>query len=170
MTLYDGIIANSPNAALACTNRAAARVRERQDAQGALADCDTALRLDPKYADAYFNRATAELMLKRFNEASADATHAIELNVTRAEYLRSRAEERLTMRDFAGAIADSEKAMALDPSGPEANLSYRCRGIARVRLGDTTGAIADFNKAIELRPEIPAGTRTARALVKAGCQ
>jgi tetratricopeptide (TPR) repeat protein len=169
MAFYNGIIANYPNAALAYSNRAASRVRDTHDAEGALSDCDTALRLDPGYADAYFNRATAELMLGRFPEASADATRALGLNPNRAEYLRSRAEARLSMRDFAGAIADSEKAMALDPTGPEANLSYQCRGIARVRLGDTAGAIADFGKAIELRPEIPAGYQNrANARVLAG--
>ena len=157
MTFYDGIIANYPNAAIAYSNRAAARTREKQDAKGALSDCDAALRLDPKYADAYFNRATAKLMLGRYTEAFADATSAIGLNPAHAEYFRSRADARLAMRDFAGAIADSEKAMTLDPTGAEANLSYQSRGIARIRLGDTAGAIADFSKAIEMRPGIPTG-------------
>ncbi len=169
MTFYDGIIANYPNAAIAYSNRAAARTRETRDAQGALSDCDMALRLDPKYADAYFNRATAKLMLGRYTEALADATSAIGLNPTHAEYFRSRADARLAMHDFAGAIADSEKAMARDPTGPEANLSYQSRGIARIRLGDTAGAIADFSKAIEMRPEVATAYQNrANARVLAG--
>jgi tetratricopeptide (TPR) repeat protein len=153
MAFYSGIIGSQPGAAVAYSNRAAARIRNASDAEGALADCDSAIRLDPEYADAYHNRATAKMMLRKYGEALADSSAAIKLNPSRAEFFRTRADAQLATGDLAGAIADSEKALELDPHGPETFLAYQSRGIARIKMNDRAGAIADFSKAIELNPQ-----------------
>jgi tetratricopeptide (TPR) repeat protein len=156
MSFYGDIIGKYPNAAVAYCNRAAARLRESADAAGALADCDNAIRLDPTYADAYFNRATAKVILRKYQEALDDSNSAIRLNPRRSEFFQVRADTRLRLRDYGGAIVDSEKAMDLNPHGADVYMAYQSRGVARISLRDGAGAMEDFNKAIELNPRVAA--------------
>ena len=46
----------------------------------AIADFDKAIELNPKYADAYYNRGIAKRQLKQYKEAIADYDKAIKLN------------------------------------------------------------------------------------------
>ena len=53
---------------------------DKKDYQGAIADFDKAIEINPKYADAYNNRGNAKNQLKQYQEAIADYNKAIELN------------------------------------------------------------------------------------------
>jgi hypothetical protein len=152
MTFYGEILRRYPNAAIAWSNRGAARLRDLNDAVGAAADCDNAVRLDPGYAAAYFNRATAKLMLRRYEEALRDSNAAVQLNGRRSEYYQLRADIKLAVRDYRGAMGDSETALGLNPNGPEAYMAYASRGIAKISLHDGAGAIEDFNESVRLNP------------------
>jgi tetratricopeptide (TPR) repeat protein len=154
ITFYDNILAKYPKAVFAYSNRAAARISEQQDPAAAVRDCDAAIALDAGYAEAYFNRGTAEMLLRKFPEALADANKSIELNGTRRQYFQLRAAARLTVGDAKGALADSTRAIALDPQASDIAKTYLGRGVARISLDDAKGASADFTKAIELDPTL----------------
>ncbi len=156
ITFYDDILAKYPKAVFALSNRAAARITDRQDPAAALRDCDAAIALDAGYAEAYFNRSTAEMMLRKFPAALADVNKAIELNGARRGYFQLRAEARLAMGDAMGSLADSTKAIELDPQASDIAKTYLNRGVARISLDDARGAAADFTKAIELNPTLGA--------------
>jgi tetratricopeptide (TPR) repeat protein len=154
LTFYGDIIAKYPNAPIAYSNRAAARLREAGDPGGALADCERAIRLDPDYVDAHFNCATAKMMLHRPADALRDVNAAIALNAQRAEYYQVRADARLAVGDYRGAMADSDRTIALAPRRAEVYMAYVSRGIAKVSLSDTPGALRDFDAAIALDPNV----------------
>ena len=52
----------------------------KKDYQGAIADYDKAIELNPKEARAYYNRGVVKDELKQYKEAIADYDKAIELN------------------------------------------------------------------------------------------
>jgi tetratricopeptide (TPR) repeat protein len=168
ITFYGNIIAKYPNAVFALSNRAAAWIADRHDPAAAMRDCDAALSADAGYAEAYFNRGIAEMMLRKFPEALADANKAIELSGGRQGYLQLRAEARLAVGDAKGALADSTQAITLDPQASDIAKTYLSRGVARISLDDAKGASADFTKAIELDPKFGAAYQSrgnARALL-----
>ena len=152
MTFYGEILRRYPDAAIAWSNRGAARLRDLNDAAGAAADCDHAVRLDPGYADAYYNRATAKVVLRQYDGALRDSDAAVRLNGRRSEYFQLRADIKLALKDYRGAIGDTETAIGLSPGGPEAYMAYASRGIARIWLQDGAGAIEDFNESVRLNP------------------
>jgi protein O-mannosyl-transferase len=151
---YGDIIAKYPTAAVAYSNRGAALVRDASDAAGAVPDFDRAIRLDPGYADAYYNRATANMLLGRPGAALADVTKAIALRPGRSEYHQVSASARLALRDYRGAIGESDRAIALNPRGDDLYMAYESRGIAAVFLGDSAAAVRDFTTAISLNPRV----------------
>src|SRR5436190_244471 len=51
-----------------------------QDYDGAIADCNQAIEIDPSYETAYTNRAMSEYMKKDYDASIADDTKALELN------------------------------------------------------------------------------------------
>ena len=62
----------------------------KKDYQGAIADYDKAIELNPKDARAYYNRGTAKNELKQYKEAIADYDKAIELNPKDADAYNNR--------------------------------------------------------------------------------
>lgn len=63
----------------------------------------------------YTNRAAAQFMLKRFDEAKADCAKAVELDRGNAKaYIRS-AKAHVGLGDFAGALSQLERGMLMDP-------------------------------------------------------
>ncbi len=168
LAFYGDVIQKYPNASIAYSNRAAAKLREAGDVSGAVADCDEAVRLDPGYADAHFNCATAKMMLHRHVEALRDVDAAIALNPRRSEYYQVRADARLAIGDYRGAVADSDRSIALDPRRAEVFMAYVSRGIAKFSLSDAAGALRDFNQAIALNPKVAVvyqNRANARAMV-----
>jgi tetratricopeptide (TPR) repeat protein len=154
ITFYNDILATYPKAAFAYANRAAARLTAQEDPAGAVRDCDAAIAIDAGNADAYFNRGTAEMLLRKFPEALADANKSIELNGGRGQYFQLRATVRLAVGDAKGALADSTQAIALDPQSSDIAKAYLSRGVARISLNDTAGAAADFTQALALDPTL----------------
>ncbi|MEY3870880.1 MAG: hypothetical protein RLZZ338_4774 [Cyanobacteriota bacterium] len=135
--------------ALAYYNQGAVR-DDLGDKQGALADYNKAIELQPDLADAYINRGAVRSELGDTKGAIADFNKAIELQPDLAQAYNNRGAVRSELGDKKGAIADYNKAIELQPDYADA---YINRGKVRDDLGDKKGAIADYNKAIELQPD-----------------
>ncbi|KAH2821675.1 hypothetical protein KXV85_002587, partial [Aspergillus fumigatus] len=76
---FDTVISRTPQDAEALNNRCWTRAATG-DLQGALADCNQALRIDPGLSDALDSRGLVNLKLGRHAEAIKDYTDAIQRN------------------------------------------------------------------------------------------
>ncbi len=135
------------------------------DYQGALADYNKVIEIDPKYALAY--NARGVLKHDKLNDprgALADYKKAIELDPKLAQaYYHSAVLKQYKLGDPQGALVNYNKAIELDPKYAE---FYSNRGILKeYKFSDLKGALDDYNKAIELDPQY-AWAYYARGLLK----
>jgi tetratricopeptide (TPR) repeat protein len=118
---------------------------------GAIADFDRAMQLNPKDDAPYYNRAQARRLKKDTTGAIADYTRAIELGSTNPAAYNNRGNARADNNDREGAISDYTRAIELKSDYARA---YYNRAVARKEKGDESGAKADFKRARELDPEL----------------
>jgi tetratricopeptide (TPR) repeat protein len=127
------------------------------DLDGAMADFDRAIELNPKDDAPYYNRAQANRLKKDAAGAIADYTRAIELGSTNPAAYNNRGNARAENNDRDGAIADYTRAIELRPDYARA---YYNRAVTKQAKGDAAGAAADFKTAEKLDPEL-AGEESA---------
>jgi tetratricopeptide (TPR) repeat protein len=127
------------------------------DLNGALADFDRAIKLNPKDDAPYYNRAQAKRLKNDTAGAIADYTRAIELGSTNPAAFNNRGNARAENNDRDGAIADYTHAIELKPDYARA---YYNRAVTKQAKGDATGAKADFKTAAKLDPDL-AGEESA---------
>ncbi len=137
---------------------------EKFDLDSALAAFNEAIRLDPKFADAYCERGVVHgyyacvddinrrsAARKRENErAIADFNEAIRLDPKSAVAFRNRGEINRVKGDLDEAIADFTEAIRLDPKHAKA---YAGRGCAYKDIGELDRAISDLTETIRLCPK-----------------
>ncbi len=121
------------------------------DLDGAIADFNRAIELNPKDDAPYYNRAQARRLKKDTAGAIADYTRAIEIGSTNPAAYNNRANARAENNDWEGAISDYTRAIDLKPDYARA---YYNRAVARKDKGDASGAAADFKRARQLDPEL----------------
>ncbi|WP_341532336.1 tetratricopeptide repeat protein (plasmid) [Nostoc sp. UHCC 0302] len=124
---------------------------KKGDFRGAITDYNQAIKINPNYANAYYNRGIARDDLADLQGAIADYNQAIKINPNLAEAYINRGIARYDLGDKQGAIADYNQAIKINPN---LALAYSNRGIARYDLGDKQGAIADYNQAIKINPNL----------------
>jgi tetratricopeptide (TPR) repeat protein len=122
---------------------------DKGDPDRAIADCNEAIRLDPKLANAYLNRGKAYSDKDDFDRAIADYDQAIELNPKSSMAYNNLCDAYLDKGDNDQAITDCNQAIGLDPKFA---VAYRNRGNAYRYKGEVASAVADYNQAIELNP------------------
>lgn len=118
-----------------------------QDFAGSIKDFDKAIKLDPKYTDAYYNRGTSKMYMKDYKGALADFNKAIELKPDFLNAFTNRGVAKLKSDDLKGAIQDFDAAIKLDPANASA---YFMRGQVKLQSGDTDAGCADLTKSKEL--------------------
>jgi tetratricopeptide (TPR) repeat protein len=125
---------------------------QKGDYQGALANFNRTIQLDPKSSGAYYNRAI--LKTDNLNDpqgALADYNRAISIEPNSAIAYNNRGnlkEDKLN--DSPGGLADYSRAIQLDPNFA---IAYNNRGnLKKNNLKDPQGALADYNHAIQLDP------------------
>ena len=121
----------------------------KSDFDGAIADFDQAIRLDPNSAEAFNGRGAAWRAKGNLDRAVADFSDAIKLDRSHlgAYYNRGLVEEVKDEHD--AAIADLTTALRLDPDFVDA---YEVRSEASLGKGDPERAIADLDEAIRRDP------------------
>jgi tetratricopeptide (TPR) repeat protein len=124
---------------------------KRGDLDGAIADFNRAIELNPKDDAPYYNRAQVKRLKKDAAGAIADYTRAIDLGSTNPAAYNNRGNAKSEKNDRDGAIADYTRAIELKPDYARA---YYNRAFARKARGDTAGAEADFKQAHNLDPEL----------------
>jgi tetratricopeptide (TPR) repeat protein len=153
------------------------RAKERKaDWNGALADYDSLVALDPNNANSYYIRATQKKQHGDFEGAMADFTRAAELRSDPAGFT-SIGDMRKERGDITGAAAEYDKAIELcdrqiagtaksDPRSPLGSDPYFSRGCARELKGDLDGAVADYTHAIANNPARAAMAYGARGNIR----
>lgn len=124
------------------------------DLQRAIADFTEAIRLDPKFRDAYMNRGYAWYTAGQWRRGIDDYTEALKIdpNYARGYYLRSELWEGEGELDKA--IADMTEVIRLEPNESD---HYQKRGLLWLDNKDEEHAIADFTQAIRLDPKFISG-------------
>lgn len=117
----------------------------KQDYRGAIADYNQAIRLKPKYAQAYNNLAKLLENLGDMGAAMVNYNKAISAQPNYPQAYYNRASARQKLGDKFGALADYNNAISQDIGFADA---YTNRGILRAESGDHQGAISDYNSAI----------------------
>jgi tetratricopeptide (TPR) repeat protein len=88
-----------------------------KDYQGAVADYDKAIALNPKCGGYYCNRGDAEFWLKMVTEAQADYNKSIELDPHNAQAYFNRGKlKAVCLTNYTEAIADFTKAIHMPSS------------------------------------------------------
>ncbi len=149
LSLWNDVLGKYPDVPFALNNRGIAR-NASGDVEGAVADYQRAIRLQPDYSKPYENRGNARLALGRYREAIADYDAAIRLDPSQATSYYNRGLARDYLGDPASAIPDYDEALRLAPGLVEA---YYSRGGARANTGDLPGAIDDYSQALRLDPD-----------------
>ena len=122
-----------------------------QKGDEAIVEFDEAVRLDPKYAQAYIDRGLAYSRKGDPDRAIADYNKALRLDPKLALAYAGRGHAYARKGDLVRAFADCEEALRLDPKLARA---YNSRGLTYYQKGDLDRAIADYNEALRLDPKL----------------
>ena len=98
----------------AFSNRGGARLASK-DLQGALADYDAAIKLDPNYSRAFNGRGNVYVARTDYDRALADYNEAIKLDPKFAAAYYNRGIVHANKKDYARVIVESGEAIKLDP-------------------------------------------------------
>lgn len=120
-----------------------------------------AIKIDPTFGCAYFNRAQSYLMTEQFNRATGDYTMALTIQPRLADAYIGRGLANLRSGKLASAIKDSSYAISIDSQKAYA---WSNRAAAKSKQKDHKGAISDYSQALELLPN------TAKFLVNRGIE
>jgi tetratricopeptide (TPR) repeat protein len=149
MTFVKALIAaaNARESAVFYYNRGMAW-RKKKDFDKAVNDFDEAIRLDPKYVDAYEWRGLTWEVKKDYEKATKDFDEANRLRPNAFLYFYA-SRLRMAKGDYDNAIKGLNEAIRLDP-----NETYYCvRAEAWYSKKDYDKAIKDFDEAIVLDPK-----------------
>ena len=118
----------------------------------AILDYGRALKINPKYAEAYNYRGNAYRRKSEWKLALADYNEAIKVNPKEGRYYRNRANTHRDLRDYSSALADYNEASRLDPkdAGAIDGAAWVLATAPDAKLRDAKRAIALATKACEM--------------------
>lgn len=126
---------------------------ENQNYEEGLRCYTETIKLDPKYAFAYFIRGYIWEKVGELDKAIDDYDGAIQYGkdqLDSATFYSFRGDAFRKKNDLNDAIADLNKAIQIDPSY---NYAYSARGRLKAMLGDLDGAISDYSELIRITPD-----------------
>jgi regulator of sirC expression with transglutaminase-like and TPR domain len=121
--------------------------------ENAEAAFSAALKLTPRDAELWTDRARARAARQDWANAESDLANALSYDKSHPETYVLRASARQAQGNKAGYKADIDAALGLDPSFPDALAE---RGAIRMEAGDAAGARADFLQVLVRAPDSPA--------------
>lgn len=131
--------------------RADILIRNKSDYKKALADMDSAIRLEPKKADYFVNRAFLKYNLDDYFGAMADFDYAISLDPSNTAAHLNRGMLRTEVADNNKAIEDFSFVINKDPDN---YMALYNRGILYQKTKQYKKSIEDFDKVIEQYPDL----------------
>ncbi|NJR76369.1 MAG: tetratricopeptide repeat protein, partial [Scytonema sp. CRU_2_7] len=123
---------------------------QKGDYQGAIVAYEAALRMNPSYPDAYFQRAVAYYELKNYQAAFEDLNQVVRLTPNSPVAYMNRGLTQDLLQRNQEAVKDYSKAISLNPDYAAAYLN---RGALKNELQDYQGGLSDLNKAINLKSD-----------------
>jgi tetratricopeptide (TPR) repeat protein len=133
--------------------RADIAINSDKNYTSALEDMNHAIKLQPKYAGYFINRAYLRYMTDDFQGAFADYDYALQLDPHNTTALFNRGLLRAEVHDTNKAIADFTSVLAYDDK--DYKTLYN-RSMLLAEIGDFTSAINDLDQVIEAFPEFAA--------------
>jgi len=115
-----------------------------------IAVLDSAVRLSPETAEAYYLRGNACEKIGRHGQAVSDFSRAIEINPDDPLYYYNRGLAYNNLGEYGHALEDFSRTIAIDILHVEA---YNNRGNIYLLTGNHELAVRDYEKAIELNPQ-----------------
>lgn len=144
----------SKNNANAYVMRAEIASRSRHDFESALADMDSAILLEPRYAGYFINRAYMKYNLDDYFGAMADYDYAIGLDPASQEAHFNRGLLRAEVGDNNKAISDFTFVLKSNPSN---FMALYNRALLHMRTRQFREAVNDFTAILKKYPEFEAG-------------
>lgn len=123
----------------------------KNDWDHAFLDYDQAVKIDPRNADAWANRANAYAHKDQRDKSIHDYDEAIRLNPNLEEAYSNRALEYLAAKKTDKALRDLTEAIRVNPKSAWA---YRWRSLVLLELKRTDEALADAETLVTLKPEL----------------
>ena len=123
--------------------------QQRGEFKKAIDSYDQAIKINPKYVEAFNNRGSAKGNLGEYRDAIADFNETIEINPKDANTYYNRGITKAILGEHRDAIADFNEAIKINPTYA---LAFNNRGIAKAALDEHRDAIADYNEAIKINP------------------
>jgi tetratricopeptide (TPR) repeat protein len=128
-----------------------------RDYEEAIKYYDDAIKIDPKFVDAYFYRGYSKMVTNNKKGAIADYDKAIELKPDFVDAFIQRAQTKSDLNDPKGAFSDYDKAIKLYDKviklKPDSANAFTDRGFVKWKSNDWKGAMQDFDFAIKLNPK-----------------
>lgn len=128
--------------------------RSQHDFQRALADMDSAILLEPRYAGYFINRAYMKYNLDDYFGAMADYDYAIGLDPSSQEAHFNRGLLRAEVGDNNKAISDFDFVLKSNPSN---FMALYNRALLHMRTRQYREAVADFTTILKKYPNFEAG-------------
>ncbi|KAG8516456.1 Tetratricopeptide repeat protein 6, partial [Galemys pyrenaicus] len=144
---YQGAISLNPTYSLAYFNAGNIYFHHRQFSQ-ASNYFSKALKFDPENEYIAMNRAIANTVLQKYEEAKEDFAHVIEICPFWSAAYFNRAQYYCCLKEYALAEEDLNKALSMKPNDA---LVYNLRAEVRGKIGLTEEAVTDYNQALDLQ-------------------
>jgi tetratricopeptide (TPR) repeat protein len=160
---FDKAVQNRPDDAELRTRLGDVLVRLQRPDQ-AIPHFDSALKLNPRYWYAAYNRALVRLQSQRFEEALADLNLCDEVEPDRAWTLHMRGATLHNLERFEEALSDATRAQALDPANADTCNNI---GAALQKLRRHEEALPWFDRALALRPDFLGALKNKASTLRA---
>lgn len=152
VTLFEDMVKKNPDQGYGYYALAKA-LEDKEEMNIAVVNYDKAIKLDPDFAGAYYNRGNLKLFYyQKYNEAITDLEKAVELDNEFKLAYNNLSIAYTHLRRFDDAEKMLNIAIRIDPDYAQA---YFNRGYIYVQKEEYETAVKDLSKAIELQPDYP---------------